>query len=150
MLIINPWKSCFHKNLQYLTMNFWGPPPDPHWNEIIHICIATQHALPTEGSLKVFSLYIKGTKKLALCLIVLISLFQVKCTFFMVYTTLKRTRERVKCSWPNDVHIYFDMGLLTKALVITWAKSVELQGSYVRFCCYSIPIWRCRLVRIVV
>ena len=33
----------------------------------------------------VFSLYIKGTKKL-LCLIVLISLFQVtcKCTFFMV------------------------------------------------------------------
>ena len=35
------------------------------------------------------SLYIEGTKKLGLCLIVLISLFQVKCTFFMVFTNIR-------------------------------------------------------------
>ena len=33
-----------------------------------------------------------------------------------------------KCSWPYEVPVYFDMGLLTKALEITWAKPVELQG----------------------
>ena len=63
--------------------------PDPRWNKITHICIATQHALHTEGSLNGFSLYIKGTKKLDLCLIVLISLFQVKCTFFMVFADIR-------------------------------------------------------------
>ena len=36
-----------------------------------------------------FSLYIKGTKKLGLCCIVLISLFQVKCTFFMVFADIR-------------------------------------------------------------
>ena len=41
------------------------------------------------GVLKCFSLYIKGTKKLDLCLIVLISLFQVKCTFFMVFADIR-------------------------------------------------------------
>ena len=25
MLKINPWKKCFYRNLQYLTMSFWGP-----------------------------------------------------------------------------------------------------------------------------
>ena len=45
-----------------------------------------------------------------------------------IYTTLKCTKECVNAVGQNDVPIYFDMGVLTKALEITWAKPVELQG----------------------
>ena len=45
-----------------------------------------------------------------------------------IYTTLKCTNEYVNALGQNDVPIYFDMGLLTKALEITWKTPVELQG----------------------
>ena len=45
-----------------------------------------------------------------------------------IYTTLKRTKECVNALGQSEVPVYFDMGLLTKALEITWAKPVELQG----------------------
>ena len=45
-----------------------------------------------------------------------------------IYTTLKRTNEYVNALGQNDVPFYFDVGLLTKALEITWEKPVELQG----------------------
>ena len=43
-------------------------------------------------------------------------------------TTLKRTIECVNALGQRDIPIYFDMGLLTKALEITWAKPEELNG----------------------
>ena len=45
-----------------------------------------------------------------------------------IYTTLKRTKECVNALGQSEVPVYFDMGLLTKALEITWAKPMELQG----------------------
>ena len=42
-----------------------------------------------------------------------------------VYTTLKRAKESMKLLGQNDVPIFFDMGLLTKALKITWARPHE-------------------------
>ena len=45
-----------------------------------------------------------------------------------VYTTLKRMKECINSLGQAYVPVYFDMGLLTKALEITWAKPVDMQG----------------------
>ena len=45
-----------------------------------------------------------------------------------VYTTLKRVKECVNALGQTHTPVYFDMDLLTKALEITWAKPVDLQG----------------------
>ena len=45
-----------------------------------------------------------------------------------VYTTLKRVKECLNALGQTHTPVYFDMGLLTKALEITWAKPVDLQG----------------------
>ena len=45
-----------------------------------------------------------------------------------VYTTLKRVKECVNALDQTHTPVYFDMDLLTKALEITWAKPVDLQG----------------------
>ena len=44
------------------------------------------------------------------------------------YTTLKRVKECVNALGQTHTPVYFDMDLLTKALEITWAKPVDLQG----------------------
>ena len=79
-----------------------------------------------------------------------------------IYTTLKRTKECLNAVGQNDVPIYFDMGVLTKALEITWAKSVELHGvipckedMHLLMCVFAATvylnsIWRCRLASIFV
>ena len=45
-----------------------------------------------------------------------------------VYTTLKRVKECLNALGQTHTLVFFDMGLLTKALEITWAKPVDLQG----------------------
>ena len=88
-LIISPRKSCFHRNLQHLPMSFCGPSgPQTPAKLQSHIFITTQCALLSEGSCNIFSLYIEGRKKSGLCLIVLISPFQVRCTFLMVFADI--------------------------------------------------------------
>ena len=86
-----PWKSCFHRNLQHLTMSFWGPSGPQTPAGMRSLIFVSQHIMLFLHRVpyRIFSLYIKGTKKLRLCLNVLISLFQVKCTFFMVFTDIR-------------------------------------------------------------
>lgn len=45
-----------------------------------------------------------------------------------VYTTLKRTKEQVNALGQSVCPIVFDMGLLSKALEVVWARPDELQG----------------------
>ena len=45
-----------------------------------------------------------------------------------VYTTLKRTKEQVNFLGQSVCPIVFDMGLLTKALEIVWARPDEFKG----------------------
>ena len=82
-----PYKSCFLGNLQHLTMSFWGPTGPQTPAGMRTLIFVSRHSMlfAQRGHLRFFSLYIKGTKKLGICRIVLISLFQAKCTFFMVF-----------------------------------------------------------------
>lgn len=45
-----------------------------------------------------------------------------------VYTTLVRTKEQMQALGQSVCPIVFDMGLLTKALEITWANPTEFEG----------------------
>jgi len=45
-----------------------------------------------------------------------------------IYTTLMRIKEAMNNLGQTHVPIVFDMGLLTKALEITWANPEELSG----------------------
>ena len=45
-----------------------------------------------------------------------------------IFTTLKRSKEAVNALGFPHVPVFFDMGLLTKALEIVWASPTELQG----------------------
>ena len=45
-----------------------------------------------------------------------------------VYTTLKRAKEQVNALGQNICPIVFDMGLLSKALEVVWAKPKEFEG----------------------
>ena len=45
-----------------------------------------------------------------------------------VYTTLKRSKEIANKLGHDEVPIFFDMGLLTKALEVTWANPEDLRG----------------------
>lgn len=45
-----------------------------------------------------------------------------------VYTTLKRAKEQMNALGQNTCPIVFDMGLLSKALEIVWAKKDEFEG----------------------
>ena len=48
--------------------------------------------------------------------------------FSTVYTTLKRTKEQMNALGQSVCPIFFDMGLLSKALEIVWANKSELDG----------------------
>ena len=48
--------------------------------------------------------------------------------FSTVYTTLKRTKEQMNALGQFVCPIFFDMGLLSKALEIVWANKSELDG----------------------
>ncbi|MEW8548470.1 MAG: hypothetical protein AB2693_33625 [Candidatus Thiodiazotropha sp.] len=45
-----------------------------------------------------------------------------------VYTTLKRMKECINALGQTYAPVYFDMGLLTKALEITWTKPTDMTG----------------------
>ena len=45
-----------------------------------------------------------------------------------VYTTLKRVKESINNLGLTYAPVFFDMGLLTKALEIVWANPDELSG----------------------
>lgn len=45
-----------------------------------------------------------------------------------VYTTLKRAKEAVNYLGQKHVPVFFDLGLLTKAYEITWARPEDLEG----------------------
>ena len=45
-----------------------------------------------------------------------------------VYTTLKRTKDAINALGFDNSPVVFDMGLLTKALEITWSRPQELSG----------------------
>lgn len=45
-----------------------------------------------------------------------------------VYTTLKRAKEQMNALGQNTCPIVFDMGFLSKALEIVWAKKDEFEG----------------------
>ena len=47
-----------------------------------------------------------------------------------IFTTLMRNKEIVDDLGHKHLPIFFDMGLLTKALEITWAKPEDLAGAY--------------------
>ena len=51
-----PWKSCFHRNLQHLTMSFWGPSGPQTLAGIRSLIFVLQHSMifHTWGSLKGF------------------------------------------------------------------------------------------------
>lgn len=48
--------------------------------------------------------------------------------FNTIYTTLKRTKEQINALGQKVCPIVFDMGLLTKALEIIWARPSEFEG----------------------
>ena len=48
--------------------------------------------------------------------------------FSTIYTTLKRVKEQMNALGQTVCPIYFDMGLLSKALVIVWANPSEFYG----------------------
>ncbi|XP_053373036.1 uncharacterized protein LOC123541526 [Mercenaria mercenaria] len=45
-----------------------------------------------------------------------------------VYTTLKRIKEQMNALGQSNCPVFFDMGLLTKALEVVWARQPELSG----------------------
>lgn len=45
-----------------------------------------------------------------------------------IYTTLKRAKESINMLGHESAPVFFDMGLLTKALEITWSRPVDLAG----------------------
>ena len=47
-----------------------------------------------------------------------------------VYTTLKRTKEQINALGQHICPIFFDMGLLSKALEVVWARKQELDGVF--------------------
>ena len=64
-LIINPRKSCFHRNLLHLPMSFWGPGGPQTPAELKSLIFSQRHSvLSSQRDLKkCFSLYIEATKK---------------------------------------------------------------------------------------
>jgi len=47
-----------------------------------------------------------------------------------VYTTLKRVKEQLNALGQKSCPVFFDMGLLCKALEVVWAYPVEFEGVY--------------------
>ena len=133
MLIIDPKKSRFHRNLQHLLMSFWGL-GGPHTPAELrsHIFNHNTACSPHRGGPEIFfSLYNKGKKKFGLCLIVLIS-FNF-CVHFLWFSLILE----VLC---KPIISYFTPIFLALISYIFELKIYILHQSAVAYCSSDLPL----------